>query len=65
MFKIGQKVSHYLTTHKVGTIVNIEYLQNNFMTAGGTTQNKVYVSVEYKNGEIVNYQSGDLVKVYD
>ena len=25
MFKIGQKVSHFMTTHKVGTIINIEY----------------------------------------
>tara|TARA_B100001287_G_C22608188_1_gene493801 strand:+ start:128 stop:325 length:198 start_codon:yes stop_codon:yes gene_type:complete len=65
MFKIGQKVSHFMTTHKVGTIVNIEYARNNFMTTGGTTQNKVFIVVKYTEEDIQKYESGDLIKVYD
>ena len=65
MFKIGQKVSHFMTTHKVGIIVNIEYARNNFMTTGGTTQSKVYVIVKYNDDDIQKYDSGDLIKIYD
>jgi len=65
MFKVGQKVSHFMTTHKVGTIINIEYARNNFMTTGGTTQSKVYVVVKYNEEDIQKYDSGDLIKVYD
>lgn len=65
MFKIGQKVSHFMTTHKVGTVVNIEYARNNFMTTGGTTQHKVYIVVKYNDDDIQKHDSGDLIKVYD
>ena len=65
MFKVGQRVSHFMTTHKVGTVVNIEYARNNFMTTGGTTQNKVYIVVKYTEEDIQKYDSGDLIKVYD
>ena len=65
MFKVGQKVSHFMTTHKVGIIINIEYARNNFMTTGGTTQSKVYVVVKYNEEDIQKYDSGDLIKVYD
>lgn len=65
MFKIGQKASHFMTTHKVGTIKNIEYARNNFMTTGGTTASKVFVILEYKDGTIAKHDVGDLIKVYD
>ena len=65
MFKVGQRVSHFMTTHKVGTVVNIEYARNNFMTTGGTTQSKVYIVVKYTEEDVQKYDSGDLIKVYD
>ena len=65
MFKVGQRVSHFMTTHKVGTVVNIEYARNNFMTTGGTTQHKVFIVVKYTEDDIQKYDSGDLIKVYD
>lgn len=65
MFKLGQKASHFMTTHKVGIIKNIEYTRNNFMTAGGTTADRVYIILEYSDGTIKKYDSGDLIKVYD
>ena len=65
MFKVGQRVSHFMTTHKVGTVVNIEYARNNFMTEGGTTQHKVFIVVKYTEDDIQKYDSGVLIKVYD
>jgi hypothetical protein len=65
MFKIDQRVSYFMTTHKVGTVVNIEYSKNNFMTTAGTTSNKVYIVVKYSDDSIQKYDSGDLIKVYD
>lgn len=65
MFKVGQRVSHFMTTHKVGTVVNIEYARNNFMTTGGTTQHKVYIVVKYSDDDIQKHDSGDLIKIYD
>lgn len=65
MFKVGQKVSHFMTMHKVGTIVSIEYSRNNFMTAGGTTADKVFIVVKYNEDDIQKYLSGDVIRVYD
>ena len=65
MFKIGQRVSHFMTTHKVGTVVNILYEKNSFMTTGGTTQSKVIIEVKYSENETLKHDSGDLIKVYD
>ena len=65
MFKIGQKVSHFMTTHKVGTVINILHERNNFMTAGGTTASKVIIEVKYSSQDLQKYESGDLIKVYD
>jgi|11_taG_2_1085331.scaffolds.fasta_scaffold105118_2 hypothetical protein len=73
MFKIGFKASHYLSTNRVGKVVDIRYIKNNQWTIGGTTDSKVYITLEYKeknqNNEIVikreRYLSGDLIRIYD
>ena len=66
MFKIGERASYYLTTHKVGTIVDIQYYKtSNVLTTGGTTNARVFLLIEYKDGTQKQYPSGDVVKVYD
>ena len=65
MFKKGQRVSHFMTTHKVGTVINIIHEKNNFMTTGGTTASKVIIEVKYSENEILKHDSGDLIKIYD
>ena len=47
MFKEGQKVTHFMSTHKVGTIIEIKRKKNDLMTAGGTTESKLYIVVKY------------------
>ena len=66
MFKIGERASYYLTTHKVGTIVDIQYYKTtNLFTTGGTTNARVFLLIEYNDGTQKQYPSGDVVKVYD
>jgi hypothetical protein len=73
MFKKGFKASHYLSTNRVGTVVDIRYIKNNQWTIGGTTGSKVYITLEYKEknqyDQIVTirerYLSGDLIRIYD
>jgi len=65
MFKIGFKAAHYLSTNRVGKVINIEYTKNNQWTIGGTTDSKVYITLEYLDGEKIKYLSGDLIRIYD
>ena len=52
MLKIGQKACHYMSSHKVGTIINIENKKSNIMTIGGTTTNFTVITIQFENGEI-------------
>ena len=38
MFKIGQKVAHFLNTSKVGIVKDIVRQSNNYYTFGGTSE---------------------------
>ena len=56
MLKVGQKATHFMQSHKVGTIVEILSERNhNYMTMGGTTQNEIFVIVKYNENDIQKY----------
>ena len=65
MIKINDKVYHYSTMNKIGTVVRIFHQQNNQLTTGGTTASRVYVEVLYPNNEKIVYNIGDLQKHFD
>tara|TARA_Y100001970_G_C13458486_1_gene473923 strand:+ start:260 stop:457 length:198 start_codon:yes stop_codon:yes gene_type:complete len=65
MIKIGDKVYYWQTMHKIGVVVDVIRDKNNIMTEGGTTASQVFFKVEYPDGKIVAYRSGDLQKHYD
>lgn len=65
MFKIGDKVHHFMELNKCGTIIKILTENNSLLTAGGTTSSKVVMLVEYPDSSIKRINSGDLMKVYD
>tara|TARA_Y100000592_G_scaffold60850_1_gene95107 strand:+ start:250 stop:447 length:198 start_codon:yes stop_codon:yes gene_type:complete len=65
MLKIGQKACHYMSSHKVGTIVNIENKKSNMMTIGGTTTNFTVITIQFENGEIIKYNAGEVIRSYD
>ena len=66
MLKIGDKVSHYMETHKVGTIINMYRKQSNLMMVGGTSEQRLMVEVKYQNEDkIFTYFAGDVLKSYD
>lgn len=70
MFKIGFKASHFLSSHKVGKVVDIKTEKNNQLTIGGTTSSVVWIILEYtdkKTSKVYHekHRSGDLIRVYD
>ena len=65
MIKIGDKVYYYQTMNRIGTVVNIITEKNNQLTVGGTSAARVYVKVEYLEGDIITYRRGDIQKSFD
>jgi len=66
MLKVGQKASHFMSTHRVGEIIDLIYEKAGLgWSTGGTLDTRVIVVVRYKNGEIEKYNSGDVIRIYD
>ena len=65
MIKTGDKVYYYQTMNRVGTIVEIITEKNNQLTVGGTSEARVFVRVEYPEGDIITYRRGDIQKSFD
>ncbi len=65
MIKTGDKVYYYQTMNRVGTIVEIITERNNQLTVGGTSEARVFVRVEYPEGDIITYRRGDIQKSFD
>ena len=65
MIKIGDKVYYFQTMDRVGTVVDIITERNNQLTVGGTSSSRVYVKVEYSDGNIITYNRGDIQKSFD
>tara|TARA_Y200000002_G_C22669207_1_gene659218 strand:- start:1842 stop:2039 length:198 start_codon:yes stop_codon:yes gene_type:complete len=65
MIKTGDKVYYYQTMNRVGTVVEIITERNNQLTVGGTSEARVFVRVEYPEGDIITYRRGDIQKNFD
>ena len=66
MLKVGQKATHFMQSHKVGTIVQIiTENAHNYMTIGGTTQSDIFVVIKYSDKDIQKFKSGDVIRIYD
>lgn len=66
MLKVGQKATHFMQSHKVGTIVQIlTENAHNYMTIGGTTQSDIFVVIKYSESDIQKFKSGDVIRIYD
>tara|TARA_B100001057_G_scaffold453459_1_gene498276 strand:- start:1123 stop:1320 length:198 start_codon:yes stop_codon:yes gene_type:complete len=65
MIKIGDRVYYYQTMNKIGTVIDIITERNNQLTVGGTSESRVYVKIEYSEGEIITYRRGDIQKSFD
>ena len=66
MLKVGQKATHFMQSHKVGTIINIiKENAHNYMTYGGTTQSDIFVIIKYSENDIQKFKSGDVIRIYD
>lgn len=65
MIKVGDKVYHWQTINRIGTVLKINTVTNNQMTVGGTTDSRVFYVVQYDNGEKIIYLSGEVMKHFD
>ena len=65
MIKIGDKVYYYQTMNRVGTVVDIITEKNNQLTVGGTSEARVYIVIQYPEGDVVTYRRGDIQKSFD
>ena len=65
MIKTGDKVYYYQTMNRIGTVVEIITERNNQLTVGGTSEARVFVRVEYTEGDIITYRRGDIQKSFD
>ena len=65
MIKTGDKVYYYQTMNRVGTVVEMITESNNQLTVGGTSEARVFVRVEYPEGDIITYRRGDIQKSFD
>ena len=65
MIKTGDKVYYYQTMNRVGTVVELITERNNQLTVGGTSEARVFVRVEYPEGDIITYRRGDIQKSLD
>lgn len=65
MIRLGDKVYHYQTMNRVGTVVDIITERNNQLTVGGTSEARVYVKIEYVEGDVITYNRGDIQKSFD
>lgn len=65
MIKIGDKVYYFQTMNRVGTVVEIITEKNNQLTVGGTSEARVYIKIEYPEGDVIMYRKGDIQKSFD
>ena len=65
MFKIGFKASHFLSSNKIWSVVDIIREKNTQMTIGGTTSAVVWIVLEYEDKSRMKYLSSDLIRIYD
>ena len=65
MIRINDMVYYYQTMNRVGRVVDIITEKNNQLTVGGTSEARVYVKVEYPEGDVVVYRRGDIQKSFD
>jgi len=64
-YKIGDKASHFMKCHKVGTVVDFVYVKtNNQWSTGGSFENKIYVVLKYDDNTTEQIIKSDLVKVF-
>ena len=70
MIKIGDKVYHWQTINKIGTVVEIFTDSNkDVLTVGGTTSVRVYYRIHYNNSDGSTSEeihlSGEVMKHFD
>lgn len=64
MWKIGDLAAHYLTSNKVGRVVDVVYEKSNAWFTGGTAGVRTILVVEYPDKTRLNLLTSDAMKIY-
>jgi len=63
-YKKGDKVSHFMSTNKIGTVVDIIQEKTNVWTTLGVPDLKTILIVEYSDKSLHKIITSDAIKVY-
>jgi hypothetical protein len=63
-YKKGDKVSHFMSTNKIGTVVDIIQEKTNVWTTLGVPDLKTILIVEYNDKSLHKIITSDAIKVY-
>jgi hypothetical protein len=64
-YKKGEKVSHFMSTNKIGVIVDIIQEKTNIWTTFGVPDVKTLLLVEYSDKSRQLIPTSDAIKSYD
>jgi len=64
-YKKGDKVSHFMTSNKIGTVVDIIQEKTNVWTTLGVSDVKTLLVVEYFDKSRQLITTSDAIKIYD
>ena len=64
MFKVGEKVCHFMQMNKIGTIIEIQEIKNNSWFVGGTSDSRFILIVKYPDNSVHRMNLEDARKVY-
>ena len=62
MIRTGDRVYHFLDMKHVGTVLNITFKDSNMHLEGGTSQQRVMLTVRLDDGRIVEMLRDDVLK---
>lgn len=62
MFRVNDRVYHVFNMGKVGTVVDLRFVETGMHLAGGTAQQKLVLDVQMKDGTIVSIPADEAMK---
>ena len=62
MIRTGDRVYHFLDMKHVGTVLNITFSNSNLHIEGGTSQQKIILTVRLDDGRVVEMFRDDVLK---
>ena len=62
MFRVNDRVYHVFNMGKVGTVVNLRFVETGMHLTGGTAQQKLVLDVQMSDGTVVPIPADEAMK---